>query len=217
MKKIIWTTFLLLSIQIAEAQQGIAEVGRVAAGFDYEDSEGNNLENVHPVHNFSYSLGYRRELSPVFYAVGSLIYNRYGVMSSDPIYDNKFEWDVEYLGLSLGVDAEVLRKNRLVLLALIAAEPQFMLRGTQTISNQVYDLKGEEQFERPFFFLRGGVGVNYCLDNKIAVFGRYRYGMGFPLGESDDPERLWLTSSTLSIGLMVSFGHYNYCQKKHFK
>ena len=49
---------------------------------------------------------------------------------------------MEYLGLGLAMDGEFFRKKGIILLLRAAAEPQFMLKGTQTINEQLYDLKG---------------------------------------------------------------------------
>ena len=217
MKNLLITLLLTFCVNhFVCAQQGIAEIGRITTGFLYTNSDGEEMDILFPVHSFSYSAGYRRQVGNIFFANGSLVFNRYGQEGSDTKYQNIYEWDAYYLGLNLAMDIEFFQKSRFSLMALAAAEPQILLGGTQRVNSEIRKLNGVEQFDNPFLFLKGGLGINYCLDNRIAVTGRYRYGVGLPLGKSEDGENLKLTSSTISIGLMVSFGYYNYCQKKHF-
>ena len=210
-------TILLMSVGLcAQSQQVFAEIGHLTSHFDYEDSEGAGLESLYPESSISYSIGYRHILSPIFQVTGSVVYNRYRSFGSDPLYDNKYSWDTRYLGIGLGVEGEFYKVKRFRFLAKISAEPQLLMGGTQTINNEIYDLKGVEQFDRPFLFLRGGLGANYCVDSRVAVTARYYYGKGIPIGKSDDPENLWMTTGTVTLGVLVSFKDCRYCFKDHF-
>lgn len=211
----------LISLLIATAcplfgQQIVFDLGRVSTRFDYEDSEGKATENLHPSRNFSYAAGFRNHLGGAFFWSAMLSYNRYGMEGSDPLYDNRYKWDVSYLGADLGMDFEFLKKKQLRLHARLEASPQFMLEGTQQINNQIYDLKGVEQFDKPFLFGRGGLGATYCADNRVAVSLRYMYGKGFPMGKSNDGEVLRLNTHTVTIGVLVSLKYCSYCFKTHF-
>ncbi len=197
-------------------QQVFGEIGRISTGFRYTDSEGEAIENLYSVAHEGYAVGYRHELKKKFYWSGSIIFNRYGMTGSNAIYNNRYRWDVKYLGLSPAIEYEAFIKSRFHLVTKLSADPQFMVKGTHEINNQIHNLRGVEQFERLFVFLRGGVGANYCIDNGVAISFRYTYGKGLPMGKSSDPEVLRIDSHTLSLGVLVSIGYYNYCHKKHF-
>ena len=206
----------MLTITIAEAQQFYVEVGRVGSGFDYEDSNGEGIDNIFPEQHFYYSVGYRHTISNIFYLTLGLVYSTYGAYGSDNFYDNHYSWRAGYVGFSVGMEGEVYHSGNFRAIVKLAFEPQFMTQGTQTINGKVYDLKGVEQFENPFMFLKAGAGMNYCLNSTIALGLRYYYGKGFPLGSSSDPEVLRLNSHTVALGITVSLGRCDYCFKTHF-
>lgn len=216
MKKALFI-FALLSFGLnSKAQQIFGEIGRVSTQFVYANSEGESIDNLYPSHNFSYLVGYRLILSSKFNLNGGLLYNRYGMTGSDPLYNNAYKWDAQYLGLSVAMDYDFLKKKKFIFFARAAIEPQFLVKGTQSLNRNTFDLKGVEQFDKPFIFLRGSLGVNYCLDQKVALTGRYSFGRGNPFGQGEDPESLKLNTSTISIGIIASFKNCDYCVKKHF-
>lgn len=201
----------------AGAQQVFVEAGSVSTVFDYRDSEGRGIDNTYSKSQLCYLAGFRMAVYKQIHLTGAVLFNRYSVIGSDPVYDNSYAWDVNYLGLGIGVEGDVWRKRRFALMLRGAAEPQFLISGTQQISQQVYDLRGVEEFERPFLFMRGGIGVNYCLDSKVAVTMRYSYGRGVPIGSTESEERLNLNTQTISIGLLVSLGTCEYCFSNNFR
>ena len=202
----------LLFVRALSAQQIVAEVGRNTCSFDYADSEGNALKDLYPQAHLSFALGYRGSLGERFHYTGQLLFNHYGSEAAVPELATRLVWDMEYLGLGLAMDGELFRKKGIILLLRAAAEPQFMLKGTQTINEQLYDLKGVEQFDKPFLFLRGGAGMNYCADERTVITLRYMYGRGLPMGSSSDGESLDLVTSTVSLGLLWNLGRCRYCR-----
>lgn len=207
-----WFLFLLICMSAPlSAQQFMFGLGRVSSSFDYKDSQGNGLDNLFPVSNFSYELGYRTPLSKKVFVSGIAVLTRYGSFGSDQVYNNGYSWDLKYAGVGAELDLEFYQKRGLALLASLSAEAQFLLQGVQQINNQVFRLRGEEQFDRPFLFVRPGLGLNYCLSRHLAFMVRYRYGKGFPIGKSTDPEILRINSHTISIGLLVNLNQCNYC------
>jgi opacity protein-like surface antigen len=215
-KQLLWALLAICCISNADAQQLTVEIGRVGASFDYTDSQGNGMDNLFSDYNFSYAAGVRFMSSEFLYPTASIIYSRYGVYGSDPETGNNFSWDAGYAGISLGLEGEVVRRGGLHAYVRLAAEPQFLTNGTQTINNDVYNLRGVEQFDSPFVFFRGGAGVNYCLISNVAIGLKYMYGISFPMGSDDTGETLRLRSSTISLGMVVTMGRSSYCQRSSF-
>ncbi len=216
MKQILFLFALGASTISLYGQQLFGEVGRISTTFEYTNSDGESINNLYPTNNFSYRVGYKLLLSSKFNASGGLAYNRFGMSGSDPLYDNYYNWDAQYLGMVLNFDYDYLRKKRLILFARASIEPQFFLQGTQTINRQVFSLKGVEQFDKPFIFFYGSLGANYCIDDRVAFYGRYSLGKGSPFGQSSDDEVLKLNTNIISVGLIVSFTNCDYCLKKYF-
>jgi hypothetical protein len=210
MKKLL----LILSIAFAgslSAQQIFFELGRVSSRFDYESSEGEALENDFPESNLAAAVGYRLQLADRIFAVGSATYSRYETFGSYEVYDLAYNYRADYMGLNLGAEGEFFKKAGFTFFARLSAEPQFMIKGTRTINNDIEDLKGAEEFDSPFLFAKGGLGANYCADKFFAVTLRYDYGMGFPLNQSD--ELLRYRTGTISLGVLLNLKRCNYCLK----
>lgn len=203
---------MLLLPLTATCQQIVAEVGRVSTSFDYRDSKGNALDNLFPKAHLSFALGYRKNLGERFHITGQLLFNEYGSEASINGLNARLLWNMEYLGLGVALDGELYRKKGIILLLRAAAEPQVMLRGTQTINERLYDLRGVEEFNKPFLFVRGGAGMNYCADERTVITLRYMYGRGLPMGASSDGESLQLITNTFSIGLLWNLGRCSYCR-----
>ena len=196
------------------AQQFTIDIGRVSSSFDYTNSMGESNLNLNTESNFSYSLGYRKDLSKHFHYHGSLLLNQYSTYGSDQHGVNSLTWNVSYAGAELGIDAEFYKKKGFSFFARAAGGPQFMIRGRQNINNETYNLKGIEQFDKPKLFIRPGIGFNYCSDSSIGVSVKYAYGMGFPLGTTDG-ERLKINTGTVSIGLLWSLNNCDYCYSRN--
>lgn len=209
---------LMLGMAVtAGAQQVFVEAGSVSTEFDYRDSEGRGIDNTFSKAQLCYQAGFRMAVHKQIHVSGAVLFNRYSVIGSDAVYNNSYAWDVNYLGFGIGVEGDVWRKRRLAVMLRGAAEPQFLVSGTQQISQQVYDLRGVEEFERPFLFMRGGVRINYCLDSRVAVTLGYTYGRGIPVGRTESTERLNLNTQTISIGMLMSLGACEYCYSNNFR
>jgi hypothetical protein len=195
----------------------VTEIGNTKTTFKYKKSTGEEINNFNSENHFNYSIGYRLTLSEKFYISGNIVLNRYATYASDPVYDNLYKWDTRYLGFGVGFDYDFIKFKKFSFAAKVAVEPQFLINGTQTINNQVHSLKGVEQFDKPFVFLRGGLGINFCADANLAFTARYMYGYGLPMGKPDDGEELHITSSAFSLGLLISINKCDYCYTKHFK
>lgn len=215
-------TILILSLGIAihsSAQQLTVEIGRITSQFDYQTSAGVQHEQLYATVQNGYALGYRHPLSKskrLFYATAGLNYNGYGATGNDSEYGNSYAWSTRYVGMKLGLDAELFHKNAFSALISVSGEPEMLVSGRQTINSTTYELKGVEQFDKPYLFARGGVGINYCLGSELAFTAKYTYGRGYAMKASADGEELKIIAHQVSIGLMLSINNCEYCYPKHF-
>ncbi len=213
--------YSLLTIALAfgilsNAQQLVSEVGRVSTKFKYTNSDNEELGNLYSINDFSYALGYRMTLAENVYVRAGVVFNKYNNEGSDPVYDNKYVWKTNYIGINITPEYQFLNIKNMRFLAIGSFEPQFMTRGSQTTNRQIIDLKKIEQFEKPFLFLKGGLGANYCLDEKVALTIKYLLGRGTPLGETEGDETLKINSGTFTIGLLWGIKGCEYCKiKRH--
>jgi len=211
----------------ANSQQIYVHGGMNRSAFLYEDSEGKVLEGMDPEVGLTLGAGLRLPFKPLnpkwFYTVG-LVYEHYGMRGTSPdAYQHYYEWRTTYLGPDLGVECDLFTlrdrsKNRKGMTFFIGAAvaPEFLIKGAQTIDHEVYDLRGVEQFDAPFLFLRGTLGVNYCISNRAAIVVDYAYahGVRFPGVAPPDDEQLAIRTHNLRVGIAVALPNCKYCLSK---
>ena len=134
------------------------------------------------------------------YGVLGLAYNRYGASGSDLVLNNYYSWDVTYLGANLGLDYNFYRNRSLMFFAKLNVSPEFLVRGSQTINNQIFDLIGEEDFESPILFVRLGLGMQFEISDEASVFIQYMGGESFSFNGSS--EKLNIISHNIGFGIL---------------
>ena len=210
---------LIIFAHASYGQQLYIRYGRVISSFDYEDSQGNPLNNATRTSNNNLAIGFRGPIAKqkLFLTTG-VSYNRYGAKASDPDLDNYYTWDVSLVGIDAGVDFEIYKQKNFFIdqdgftfyvKGIISGE--FVIHGTQTINNDLYNLVGEEEFDKPVFFLRGGAGANYCVSRKLSIFIEYVGGKSFLLSNTDGQEKLRYITHTIGFGLLISLPNCDYC------
>ena len=203
MKKLLLVTVLIISISAVRSQQIFVEAGKTISSFDYTNSQGNKLANLQSTNQTFMSLGYRMNVfTKNLYLDINGNYNSYGAKGSDVSLDNYFEWNLNYIGIGAGFDYEVYKPGDFIFYLKVLASAEFMIQGTQTINDQVYNLSGEEDFNSPMYFLRGGIGVQYAVTKRVAVFTEYMYGRGNTF--KDVQGDLKINANNFGFGLLIN-------------
>ena len=150
MKKISLLVFFLV-MGTTLAQGVYVEAGKVDSSFAFEDSNGDELQNLQHQTNNYVEAGYRTPFFAEGLHVGlGLVYNSYGATGSDIPNSNFLEWDVDYLGLTLGFDYDLFSINKLKFHLKATASYEFLVQGNQKINNQVINLINVEEFRYKF-------------------------------------------------------------------
>ncbi len=195
------------------SQQFYVEFGATISSFDYKNSQGDPLDNLLSKPNTYFGLGYRHAINnakSLFFSVGAT-YNGYGAIGSDNVLDNFFEWDVTYVGANVGLDIRLFRVRDFSFYIKGSAAFEILIRGTQTVNNQVYNLVGEDEFNNSIFFTRGSFGVQHPIARNTLIFVNYTYGKTLLIGKGNavDQEQLKLNTHQFGIGLIISLPNCN--------
>ena len=205
------------------AQQIYLGTGINRSTFLYEDSQGRTLEGMDPQVDLILGGGLRRPFkafSPRWFYTAGMVYEQYGMRgTSTDAYRRYYEWKTTYLGLELGVERDLFtlgdRSSAKGVTFFLGASvaPEFMIKGSQTIDHEVHDLRGIEQFDAPFLFLRGTAGFNYCISDRTAIVVDYSYahGLRFPGIAPPDDERLAFRTHNIGVGILVALSNCKYC------
>ena len=203
---------------IVNAQQFNIEFGKLISGFDYTNSDGEKLENLQGTTNNHFAVGFNMPIRRTkFYFLSNLAFNKYGALGSDAAVGNYYSWEVNYIGLGIGAGYEFFKLNTFLnyqnvntyqgftFFIQASSSFEYLMLGTQIINNQTYDLKGVEQFDKPFVFTNGALGVRYYATKTLSAYFTYSFGYGFPVAKSEnDNEVLKYITHTFSLGVSIS-------------
>ena len=190
------------------------EAGKSISSFDYTNSSGTNLENLEPMTKNYFRVGYNHDwyfsnksvLQPNRFSFSvSFDYNNYGSQGSNNILNNIYEWDMEYLGLNLGINYDLIKMRDFIFYITAGASSDYHLRGTQMINNQVYSLDNVEEFDPFSLFFKGGVGISYPMSDKTRIYVQYLYSFSNVM-KDDSPsslERLNIRNHSIGAGLLI--------------
>lgn len=206
MKKITLLLFLAASCS-AFSQQIFLEAGKMSSNFEFENSSGTILENLNPVTKNYISAGYaHRFFTDGLHINLGVSHNSYGSIGSDNALGNYFEYNVDYLGINMGFDYNVYTLYDFTFFLKTTASYEFLVQGTQTLNNQVFDLNGVEEFDDAGFFFRGGLGMAYPITDVASVYLQYTYGQSLDLEDatSNSNEKLKISMHMIGIGFKVN-------------
>lgn len=187
-------------------QQLYFELGTTMSSFDYKNSQGRPLNNLLSQSKSYYGMGYRQSINErrtLFISLG-VSYNTYGAIGSENTIENYFEWDVSYIGLKASLGIKLFELRDLTFLANVSAASEFLIRGTQTINNEVFNLVGEEEFNNRIFFFRGGIEMQYPISSSTAIFVGYNYGKSVLISSGENSETLNLSAHQFGLGFIIN-------------
>ena len=205
--------FSIASISL-NSQSIFIENGKSISGFEFENSQQEPLENLHTKTKTYISIGYEHELKKVnnLSIQLGLTHNSYGANGSDNVFNNYFEWNVDYLGLQSMLKYIVIDKYDWDIFLRLGASAEFFLKGNQTINNQVLNLKGVEEFDNIPVFIRTGLGASYRISTNTRLYISYSYGQSFELNDDSNnssasnqqqsKEALKILNNQLGLGLI---------------
>lgn len=209
MKSILYfiTLYLIVPINI-NSQQLLFETGKSITSFDYHDSRTNTIANLQSSNNTFMSFGFRHKAIEKFLFVSlGINYNTYGAIGSDDSLGNFMEWESTHLGLYVGLDFKVWHLKKMNFYLKGTLSPEFIIQGTQTFNNQVFDLVDADDFDKTIFFFRGGIFATYPITDQTDFYIQYMGGKSKSLRNAatlPDQEKLRFISHNLGFGIILN-------------
>lgn len=205
MKKFLCLLFFLWAVS-SNAQQLYLEGGKTISSFDYHDSRGMRLDNLHSTVWSYMGVGFRLDTLVKYLGISmELNYNNYGALGNDNSYNNYLVWQLSYTGIKLGVDYEFLHLKKSAFYVKGTASAELLIQGTQTINKVVYDLVGEDDFNKKGYFFMLGGGFRHSLTNTTSLYIQYMGGQNTTLKNGpSDLEKLQISAHNLGFGLLIN-------------
>lgn len=183
----------------AEAQSNITiDASQNITNFKFTNSEGERDESYTANYSGSYNLGYRYNTDFGLFA-GIKVGMRSGGASL--IYDDaNYSWDLQYLNSQLDI-GYMYTFDRLS--AYLAVSPYFgyMLRATQTLNHQDFDIINGGDLEKVDYGLFLSPGVDFRINDLISVYSQFNYMFGLQNIETIDAQESKNTLMGLTLGL----------------
>jgi len=192
----------LFGFQSLMSQEIMTETGLSFTSFEFKNSQGNKLENLQPTTQNYLSFGYRQNvLKDIIHVIGGLSFSKYGAIGSEDAINLFYKWETSYLAINLGLDIKAVQFKKLAFYLRGTISPEFLLQGTQTINNQVFDLKEADEFDNTNTFFRGGFLLEYNITDTFSIFGKYNFGKSTTNGTDQE---LKFKTNDVGIGLVFS-------------
>ena len=202
MKNYIVLIVTLLLTSLTSAQHLYIESGKAMSSFEYHDSSGNELNNMHSVNQLYMAAGYQNHLfgNKLTFNIG-LDYAGYGALNSDQLSDTYLAYNVNYLGLNMGLSYQLFSIKKATLYMKGTISGAVLTQGTQTYNNQVFDLMDNEDFDNPLIYFRGGGGISHPISENLSFYVQFLTGKSLNISSSN--EELKIVGNILSFGLLV--------------
>ncbi len=191
------------------------EYGKSTSNFDFTNSLGVSSVNINPTSKNYLRVGYSHDWyfsnksalnENRFGLVFSLDYNNYGAKGSNKILNNFYEWDLDYLGLNLFLNYDLIKIKDFSFFVTAGSSLDYNLRGTQIINYQVFSLKNSEEFDPFTFFFKGGAGISYPLSENAKIYVQYLYGLSQIMRDDSQNslEELNISNHSIGLGLLIN-------------
>jgi hypothetical protein len=202
MKKLTLVLLLIAATSIATAQQLYVEGGKTLSTFDFKSSQGNSLENLQATSKSFMAIGYSNQLFTKNLNLSwGANYRGYGAIGSDNVAGNFMEWDVNYAGLDVGFDYRLFNIKKASVYIKAGMSAAILVQGTQTLNNNVINLKNKEDFDTVLFSNQIGVALSHPISENLSFYLQYMYGESLDTGSG--MSELKISSNNIGFGLLI--------------
>jgi len=169
MKKITFLVLFLAVTSISTGQHLYVESGIASTSFEYKNSQGASLENLQATNHSFMAIGCKNQLftEKLIGSIG-LNYAGYGAIGSDDALGNFMEWNVNYVGLNLGLDYTLFSIKKASIYLNGGISVAFFTQGTQTLNSSIIDLKNNDDFDTTLVNMQIGTGFSHPISDNLS-------------------------------------------------
>lgn len=203
-KQALKLVLFFLVTSVATAQQVYLEAGKTASSFDYKDSQGARLDNLQATSHGFMNMGYRTNiLNETFNASLGVGYFEYGAVGSDNTLQGIMTWDVNYLEFSGALDFNLFAINKAKFYLKGVTSVGILLQGTQSLNNQIINLKNADDFDKAMVSFKLGAGFMYPVSKELSFYVQYLSGKSLNQSSNKDYETLRIKTDNVSFGVLI--------------
>ena len=203
-KQTLKLVLFFLVTSVATAQQVYLEAGKTSSSFDYKDSQGARLDNLQATSHSFMNMGYRTNiLNETFNASLGVGYFEYGAIGSDNTLQGIMTWDVNYLEFNGALDFNLFAINKAKFYLKGVTSVGILLQGTQSLNNQIINLKNADDFDKAMVSFKFGAGFMYPVSKELSFYVQYLSGKSLNQSSNKDYETLRIKTDNVSFGVLI--------------
>lgn len=186
------------SVSLAQNSSITIDASQNMTNFKFTDSRGEVDDSYKPNFSGSYNLGYRYNTDFGLFAGIKLGMRNAG---ASLIYDDaNYSWNLQYVDTKIDIGY---MHSFDKFSAYLAVSPYFgyMLRATQTLNHQDYDIINSGDLEKVDYGLFISPGVNFQINDYVSVYSQFNYMIGLQNLETIEGQESKNTLMGLSLGL----------------
>ncbi|MDX1652184.1 MAG: outer membrane beta-barrel protein [Brumimicrobium sp.] len=183
----------------SEAQSSITiDASQNITNFKFTNSQGERDESYNPNYSGSYSLGYR--FTTDFGLFGGIKVGMRNAGASLVYDDANYSWNLQYFDSRLDI-GYMYSFDRFS--PYLAVSPYFgyLLRATQTLNHQNFDIINSGDLERTDYGLFISPGVDFRVNDLVSVYSQFNYMLGLQNIETVENQESNNTLLGLTLGL----------------
>lgn len=202
-------TLLAATCSLAGAQSSLTlEASQLYSTFRYIDSDGNNMnEEYKGLFTGGYGIGYRYAFD-----YGLTLHGGLGMRTggANLVYDDmNYSWRLQYGEVKLGAGYRYDLTDRLYPYFNVSGYMGYMLRGTQTLNNEDFNITHSDILNRADYGVMFSPGAELILSDFISAYAQFSYLLGLQNLEKDNGQIARNRGGALTLGVAFAITDLN--------
>lgn len=207
-KKVTQLLLFFIITTATSAQQFYLESGKTLSSFDYKDSQNVGLDNLQATTHSSMAIGYRSKfISEKLKGSIGVGYSGYGAIGSDAVLEGVLEWDINYFELGVGLEYNVFKIHDLEFFLKGIATTGFLIQGTQSLNDEIINLKNNDDFNNAMISYKVGAGFLYPVSKELSFYIQYLFGKSLNQADDGDNESLRIKTHNIGFGVLINLSN----------
>lgn len=110
------------------------------------------------------------------------------------------------MGLHVGLDSQLFHAGAFSFHINAGVGIEFIIQGTQTLNNAVFNVVGNDDFKGPIAMFRVGGSLEYLISPNTAITFNYRYGKSGQVGSSSEALKYQINQIGLGLQFTLNSG-----------
>lgn len=210
LRSILLFPILFFVIQSTAQSNVTFDAGQVFSTFKFTDTLGVQEKDLSNNISGCFSLGYQYVLNNGLFIRANAGMRKAG--ASMVVDETNINWNFQYADANMGL-GYMFNKWRLKPYASVSPYFGYMLKASQTIGPDTYDIKQNKSIKTTDYGLFFSPGFKLALSNLVSFYAEYKYILGLQNLEKSE-QKSFNRGFSINLGVSVAIIKYNYVTSK---